>query len=319
MSFNWEVYKYLNPDLFKAGLRTQYQYTYHFINHGKKEGRKFNVYNVKPDFKHEIYKNNNKHLQLLNNKQLEIHWLQYGRFEDKKIIKNIKNIFENINGIDKIYWINLDRCLNRKIYMENLLKNINISNERIKASDGKVENSIISNYKLKVILVTNSEYACLLSHLRTIKLFNESELDRCLIFEDDISLEFMKYWKKDINTVINEAPEDWDIIMLSYTDLNCVKYNKLYVKWHKNISSTVAYIINKKGSNKIMNMFIDGKWNINGEKHVSDYIIYNHCITYVYKYCYFTTNDLGGSNIHNNNIRYHFNSKNAAELVWLKK
>jgi GR25 family glycosyltransferase involved in LPS biosynthesis len=315
MSLNWEIYKCLNPDLCKAGLKTPYQYIHHFIHHGKKEGRKFNIYHVTPDFNHEMYKNNNPELRLLNNHQLELHWLEHGRFEGKKCV-NIK--LNYINGIDKIYWINLNRSIARRAYMENLLKNINIANERVQAIDGNLDMCVINNYKLNEILGTNLEYACLLSHLKTINKFNESVFERCLILEDDVSLEFMKYWKKDINTIINEAPENWDIIMLSYTDLHCGKYNKIYVKWHKNISSAVSYIINKKGSNKVMNMFIDGKWHISGEKHVSDYIIYNKCITYVYKYSYFTTNDLGGSNIHNSNLRYHFNSKNAAELVWLK-
>jgi hypothetical protein len=258
MSFNWEIYKYLNPDLFKAGLRTPYQYICHYINHGKKEGRKFSIYQITPDFNHEIYKNNNKDLLLLNNNEIELHWLEHGRFENKKII-NIK--FEYINGIDKIYWINLNRSLSRKAYMENLLKNINIPNERIQATDGRSDKNIMNNYKLNVVIGTYLEYACLLSHLRTIQKFNSSVSDRCLILEDDVSLEFMKYWKKDINSIINEAPADWDIIMLSYTDLQCGKYNKLYTKWHKNISSAVSYIINKKGSNKVMNMFINGMAN----------------------------------------------------------
>jgi GR25 family glycosyltransferase involved in LPS biosynthesis len=40
------------------------------------------------------------------------------------------------------------------------------------------------------------EYACLLSHLTTIKTFNESEYEIAMIMEDDVSMDFIKYWKK---------------------------------------------------------------------------------------------------------------------------
>jgi hypothetical protein len=42
MSFNWEVYRDLNPDLIRAGLRTQQQYERHYVMYGRREGRKFN-------------------------------------------------------------------------------------------------------------------------------------------------------------------------------------------------------------------------------------------------------------------------------------
>jgi GR25 family glycosyltransferase involved in LPS biosynthesis len=315
MSFNWLVYRYLNPDLFKAGLRTPAQYIQHYLKYGMNERRIFSIYQITPDFNHQEYLINNEDLRGFDDIQLELHWLEYGIKENRKYI-NSK--IEYINGIDKIYWINLDRSVSRRHYMEKLLSKINVENERIKGCDGLIDNTIISNYRLNAVIGTKYEYGCLLSHLMSIKRFSESNLERCLIFEDDVSLYFMKYWKDDINTIISEAPDDWDIILLAYTDLHCGKYNKLYVNWHRDISSTVAYIINKKGANKVMSMFIDGKWTIEGEKHVSDYIIYKKCVTYVYKYSYFTTNDLGGSNIHSGNLNYHSNSRKMAELLWLE-
>jgi hypothetical protein len=38
--FNWEIYKKLNPDLVKAGLRTKQQFERHYMFFGRKEGRK---------------------------------------------------------------------------------------------------------------------------------------------------------------------------------------------------------------------------------------------------------------------------------------
>ena len=42
MSFNWEMYRELNPDLVKAGLRTKQQYERHYMMYGKRECRKVN-------------------------------------------------------------------------------------------------------------------------------------------------------------------------------------------------------------------------------------------------------------------------------------
>lgn len=42
-----------------------------------------------------------------------------------------------INGFDIIYWINLDRSIDRKNHMENVLNKISIKNSRIPAVDGR--------------------------------------------------------------------------------------------------------------------------------------------------------------------------------------
>ena len=119
-----------------------------------------------------------------------------------------------LDNIDIIYWINLDRSENRRKNMEKLLEKINIKNERIKAVDGKFEPD--ENIYGKFINQGNNrsskiEYACLLSHLNTIKKFSDSPYELALILEDDLSLEYTKYWDKKISEIIisNESPENW--------------------------------------------------------------------------------------------------------------
>jgi hypothetical protein len=83
MSFNWEIYSILNPDLLKAGLNTKQQLERHYLVHGKKENRHINVNHVYADFDTENYKKNNIDLQHMNNQQLELHWLKHGRYENR--------------------------------------------------------------------------------------------------------------------------------------------------------------------------------------------------------------------------------------------
>ena len=75
MSFNWIIYKELNPDLPKAGLTTKQEVERHYVMHGCNEKRNTSIYEVYPDFKPEIYRGLNSDLQHMNTEELEIHWL----------------------------------------------------------------------------------------------------------------------------------------------------------------------------------------------------------------------------------------------------
>ena len=46
--------------------------------------------------------------------------------------------------------------------------------------------------------LSKGEYACTLSHIETIRKFSESPYEIALIFEDDVTMEYEKYWKKSI-------------------------------------------------------------------------------------------------------------------------
>ncbi len=81
-----------------------------------------------------------------------------------------------INGIDAIYWINLERSTERRDKMTQMLSYFPVTNIRINANDGK--NDMEDIYNMFQINDTNYsrtkiEYACLLSHLNTIKIFSE--------------------------------------------------------------------------------------------------------------------------------------------------
>lgn len=321
MSFNWLLYKELNPDLTSAGLKTKSDFERHFVVHGKGENRKYSIQQLYPDFNSDLYRERYEDLRSLDKNGLELHWLMYGRKENRCYID--RNVLKLINGIDIIYWINLDSSFDRKVHMSNILEHVGVKNERISAIDGRniynVKDYFIEKYPA-INKTTNLEYACLLSHLNTIKKFNESSNNICLILEDDISLEFSTYWKKDINTIIKEAPLGWDIIMISSTIENQNYVSQMYNKWNSEIYSTLSYIINKNGSNKIMKQLYDhksNKWILKDKIHTADFIIYNNCNTYLYKYCYFTVNNLFNSTIHSSHIDNHMKSKLFAKNIWL--
>lgn len=229
-----------------------------------------------------------------------------------------------LNGIDVIYWINLDRSVDRKKNMEQLLHDDafnGIPVQRISAFDGKQNTAhVMAHYNLQSIQQTDTEYACLLSHLEAIRTFNNSRYNIALIFEDDVTLEFKQYWTKTVKDIMDNAPSDWDILLLSYmySDLNplipfydWVSCDFDYDTVSNKYFSAVAYIINKGGANKVMrNTYSNGKYALPPNiKHVSDVYIYGITNCYVYKYPMFIYNTDVESTIHQDHIPYHIMSK----------
>jgi len=217
------------------------------------------------------------------------------------LIRYNKEGFENnyLSGIDIVYWINLDRSKDRYDSMKQMFKDdtfSNIPNQRITAADGKLNpEQMYAKLVIKEKLVAKDTiYGCLLSHLEAIKTFNDSKYDVALIMEDDANLEFKKYWTKSVKEIINNAPSDWEIIMLSYT----LGGDHVFYDWDSVgdytdhlTSSTLSYIINKKGSSKIINTtYKNNKYELDPKirSHDADGYIYLIAKTYAYKYPMFT-------------------------------
>jgi hypothetical protein len=239
----------------------------------------------------------------------------YDQLNEKIVIKNnLYGIekFNLINNIDIIYWINLEKSYERRNNMLNLLGLLNVKNSRIIAFDGEYEQNISSKYFYSENGVypkySNKEYAILLSHLNSIEKFtnlNDLEYNIGLICEDDLSFDFINYWNYDIRSIIQNAPNDWDIIMLGYFTLN-LNFNDLYKKWD-NEWSAISYLVNHNSMKmKINKLKKDNKWICNeNDLMVSDNYIFSKFNTYVYKYPYFTYPNNNNSTLHEDHLLYH--------------
>jgi GR25 family glycosyltransferase involved in LPS biosynthesis len=236
-----------------------------------------------------------------------------------------------LDGIDVVYWINLDRAKDRQEHMEK-----NVLNDEI-FKDKKVIRSSAIDYKdnnldkyLKFNVhgrVSNKEYACLVSHLATINAFSKTNYKNALIFEDDASLDYKKYWTKSIEKIMNAAPKNWEIIKLYIHPKYEVK--SLYKLWkpkciYKNGEfdtladwGCIAYIINNKAAKKLMDkLYVNGKYNLpDNTVHVSDYLIFDYCKTYTYKYPYFCTRAKNKTYVQVEDCK----KKNAKHFSFLKK
>jgi len=223
-------------------------------------------------------------------KLYDINNIYYTKNTDYTYDKN-----DYLDSIDIIYWINLDRSMDRNKHMKKLLKDStfdNIPTERVVAYDGKQNmEEIWKHLHINNRKASDIEYAVLLSHLHAIQTFANSNNDNkiALIFEDDITLDFKKYWSKPISDVIKNAPDNWEIIQLCFTiyNNNNIPINE-YELHKEGYDCAGAYLINRKGANKINKIYKNSKFYIEDKyNHQSDTYIFEKCITYVYKYPYF--------------------------------
>ena len=230
----------------------------------------------------------------------------YFYYDEIKLIDYSK--LNLLNTIDSIYWLNLNTSIDRKNNMELLLNHIPIQNSRFEAFNGKEINNIREKYFQDNKIVTNntnSEYAVLLSHLSLLNHIykNDKKSQYILILEDDMSFDFIHYWKTSIHELIKNAPKDWEILMLGYFSLN-PEFKDSYRLWN-NDWSALSYIVNKNALTKL-NSVIDqnNKFKLLDDVNVADNYIFRLFKTYVYQYPYFTIKNNNSSTFHKDHDLY---------------
>ena len=206
----------------------------------------------------------------------------------------------------KKYYINLDRSKNRKKFMETLYKDI----IRIEAYDGKKLNEYNDIILPEKYEESPNALACSLSHIKAIITAYKNGDKEALILEDDISNIYKNRWKKSIQQIINEAPNDTECIKFHCNNLiklrEMIENKVLYKKWHVREWGTQCYYVNKKAMTKIYNLFYKNNkinLNIKLKNYLADYgTIFQNLITYSYCRPLFI-NEIFNTTIHKINDR----------------
>jgi len=226
-----------------------------------------------------------------------------------------KPLDDPLKGIDVVYYINLAKSVDRRTAMETMFKDPvfnGIPIHRYNAVNGyETEGTVDNMMEITQRTITNKEYACTLSHLECIRLFSETDHPVALIMEDDMTLEYKKYWSKSIQTVIDNAPYDWEIIQLCYIIGNQFP-RQTYTARHKNgflAWSAGAYIIKNAAAKRMMNeIYIPDtkRYRLDANHHhVADSIIYEYCISYTYKFPFFVYRSDNDSTLHSDHLSWH--------------
>ena len=276
-----------------------------------------------------VPKNTQKNIVTKINKNTQLPVIETPKYNDiihlPKIINTKNRQINKFNGIDAIFWINLDRSVDRKKLFEKQIKIYNTTKipvTRITAYDGSVVNvnDIITN--LNVLDIRNmktNEICCLLSHLYAILTASTYKGEYFLILEDDVIMNNLKYINS-LKSIITKCPQ-FDILMLSKLVINdnSLTNEQYTLRVDSNISGTQSYIISRNGIEKIKSLFsyTDGKFNFNTNYlSFADFYIYENCITYFYKYNLFF--EKADNTLLDHNLEFARNSNKINDLIILK-
>ena len=162
------------------------------------------------------------------------------------------------NYVDNVYLINMDKDKKRLESVTKECNNVNITFKRFPGIDvNNLSKEILDKYIPKEIQEygTNGLIGCGLSHLFIWKDAINKNYKNILVLEDDIT--FTDNFNEYFLNVINEVPEDYDILYLGYKDNICnppkdCSFNYVYKPYFP--LNLHAYIVSSKGLKKLVNL-----------------------------------------------------------------
>jgi len=159
-----------------------------------------------------------------------------------------------LDGLPKIYYINLDTAIDRNQYMLGMFKKNSITNfERFEA-----KRHVWSKHEK----LNPSEYGCMVSHLSVLEIIANSEDDYAIIAEDDLDITTINQWSFTWQEFFDKLP-NFDIVQLvrhQYLDQfydrgNKVRTGAKFKVWDKGDVSTVAYLVTKEYAKKATELY----------------------------------------------------------------
>jgi glycosyl transferase family 25 len=151
---------------------------------------------------------------------------------------------KSISDIKHVFYINLLSRPDRKHFVENQLRTIDITAERFNA-----------------VKMDNGAVGCSLSHLKIIEMAKQNDWDHVMIVEDDIFFTNPALFKQQLNAFLSNH-DDYDVILLAGNnfppykpiDNTCVKVSRC--------QTTTGYIVKKHYYDKLIENFRGGIMNL---------------------------------------------------------
>jgi GR25 family glycosyltransferase involved in LPS biosynthesis len=224
-----------------------------------------------------------------------------------------------LNNFPKVLWINLDKSINRRKYMESLLSFYIINNQRITAINGTNLNSEFDNVCIPNKKLSRAENACTCSHLKAMEYFiNNMNDDKIIIFEDDVSFDFLDMIPYNWSDFEKKLPNDYQVIQLAITyengPIDCVLIKtdpstKYYC--------SAAYMITREGAKNLLSRYrstVDNKFDLSIQEFATaDSMISSSGSTYSIPIFTYKTSE---STIHPKHSYIHNKSKSQQLIMW---
>ena len=195
-------------------------------------------------------------------------------------------------GLPPVYYINLERRLDRRQHVEKLFKDWDVKATRIVATDGVAARALCDDPPQNL---RPGELACTVSHLRAIQQWlkdtEEAEQNAnqqsnisskyAIICEDDISFETVSSWGSKWTDIVAKLPVGWDMVQMCLIYFPGVPGVASLHQRRRNESSTAIYMISRAYAQTLMIIYwnnITNMWRFNQMvdfRQVADEAVYN--------------------------------------------
>lgn len=223
----------------------------------------------------------------------------------------------------KHYWINIDRCMDRREFMKEQFEKLGIEQIRVSAATPQ---SIKDYSFMRHTQSTNTdlEFACLVSHLQALEKGYADGDEYFCVMEDDVNLCKLNFEKIFGYMKQQEEKDDVKIDILQlYTNSHpfiikmfneqvmCPDGKIFVTKRIDGYPSTAYYLISRDGAKKLLDKFkiSDTEYDFSYSSWTAaDNMLYSLVTTYMLTYPVVTTNMKCGSIIHPEHLTNHENA-----------
>lgn len=157
-----------------------------------------------------------------------------------------------LENFPPVYYVTLEDCVDRQEKLEGEFLSYGIKPNAIKSKRFSESNDIITGKYLYQL--TGPTQGCIVSHLKAIKQWYESEeSDYAFFCEDDLSLKTVDYWDFKWEEFIERLPEDCECVQLMTIrgDFENISFReRQWDDW-----SETAYIMNRDYAKKIIDNY----------------------------------------------------------------
>jgi len=163
--------------------------------------------------------------------------------------------FNPLENFPSVYYVTLEESTDRQNLLESQFNKYGIKPNAIKSKRFSESNDIITGRYLYQL--TGPTQGCIVSHLKAIKKWYESEeSDYAFFCEDDLSLKTVDYWNFTWEEFISLLPDDCECVQLMTIrgDFEEIKFrDRIWNDW-----SETAYIMTRDYAKKIIDSYCIG-------------------------------------------------------------
>ena len=161
----------------------------------------------------------------------------------------------NLENFPPVYYVTLEDCVERQQKLEDQFAKYDIVPKAIKSKRFSESDDVITGKY--VYQLTGPTQGCIVSHLKAIKTWYESEESEYAFFcEDDLSLKTVDYWNFTWEEFIERLPDDCECVQLMTIRGDFDDVNFRDRKWDD--WSETAYIMNRDYAKKLIDNYCIG-------------------------------------------------------------